>query len=232
MKDFLLFIDTEGSGLPKKWDLPYSAEGNWPHSVQVSWAVYTSEGKQIKQEDHYIKNEDFSVEPSATKVHGITETFLQNNGKAREEVMHRLKDDLQLYKPLVVGHFIELDAHMIAADLHRIGSNNPMLDLPSFCTMLFSKNMVVRPGRKYMMLGDLYWMLFKKELQNQHNALIDALATAECFFELKNRGAINDDIIQNQKLPLKQPKPNKPQQRGCMLFLSLLLFTLLILVWL
>ncbi len=55
MSDYLLFIDTETSGLPKKWGLPYSAKNNWPFSVQIAWVIYTKEGQKVKQENHFIK---------------------------------------------------------------------------------------------------------------------------------------------------------------------------------
>lgn len=46
LKDYLLFIDTEATGLPKKWNLPYNTPGNWPDAVQISWLLYTKEGQK------------------------------------------------------------------------------------------------------------------------------------------------------------------------------------------
>ena len=80
MKDYYLFIDTEASSLPKNWNLPYSTEGNWPHSLQISWVICNKAGELIKQEDHYINNGDFSIDQSAIKVHGITREFLDRSG--------------------------------------------------------------------------------------------------------------------------------------------------------
>jgi DNA polymerase-3 subunit epsilon len=53
LNDYLLFIDTEASGLPLKWNLPYNADENWPHALQVSWLIYDKYNTLVKQQDHY-----------------------------------------------------------------------------------------------------------------------------------------------------------------------------------
>jgi len=58
VKPYLLFIDTETTAVPKRWDLPYSDTGNWPSAVQVSWIICTEDGAEIKKEDRYIFEED------------------------------------------------------------------------------------------------------------------------------------------------------------------------------
>jgi len=50
-----------------------------------------------------------------------------------------------------------------------------------------------------MRLNELYSLLFGREMENQHNALADALATKECFFEQLRRGDITDETIQHQQ---------------------------------
>jgi len=57
VNNHLLFIDTETSGLPKKWNKPYDTLGNWPHAVQVAWLVYSESGELIKEENFYIRDE-------------------------------------------------------------------------------------------------------------------------------------------------------------------------------
>ena len=82
MRDYLLFIDTETSGLPPKWDVPYSERDNWPYSVQIAWVIYTKDGQEIKKENHYVKDNDFEISPAAFRIHGISKAFLQEHGKA------------------------------------------------------------------------------------------------------------------------------------------------------
>jgi DNA polymerase-3 subunit epsilon len=199
VNDYLLFIDTEASGLPINWELPYSTEGNWPASVQISWLVYTKDGREIKREDHYIFNSDFVITPKAMEIHGINPGLLAVKGEARKAVMQLLANDLEQYQPLVVGHFVQLDYHILSADFYRAGMNNPLAKLPLFCTMLATTQLRWTPMPKSLLLGDLYAFLFYKQLEDQHNALTDAHAAAECFFELMKRTEIDDKLITQQQ---------------------------------
>ena len=229
MKDYLLFLDTEASGLPKKWDKPYTDSNNWPFSVQISWVIYTNNGTFVKQEDHYIGDQDFDIKPSAIKIHGIDRDYLADHGKSRATVMQLLADDLNYYQPLVTGHFMEFDFHVTSADFCRAGIPNPLENLPTFCTMLASSHYVRDPSIKYLKLGELYSHLFKRKLENQHNALADAQATADCFFELRRKSEITDEIIEAQlkakALPIKAFK-------GLFILLLVVAFTILICLWL
>ncbi len=59
---------------------------------------------------------------------------------------------------------------------------NPAIGLPTFCTMKNTEDYALIPGRKYLRLSELYNVLFDKAQPDQHNALSDARAAAECFF--------------------------------------------------
>lgn len=200
----MLFIDTETSGLPKKWDVPYSQPNNWPYALQISWIIYTKDGKKIKEENHYIYEEDIKITTSSFKIHGITKEFLQKNGRPRKEIMKLFAQDLNDYQPMIVGHFLELDAHVAGAAFFRAGMDNPLVRLPQFCIMLATTHLVRNPRAKYLRLGDLYETLFNVPQEHKHDALEDAAATADCFFELERRGDINEEIIGLQLRPLKQ----------------------------
>lgn len=206
MRSYLLFIDTEASGLPKKWNVPYSQNDNWPFIAQISWVIYTPDGKEVKCRDYYINNDDFKSTSSAIKIHGITDEIRKTKGEDRTEVMAALAADLYQYEPLLVGHFTELDLHMIGADFYRAGIENPALRLPSFCTMIATKHLVRNPQADYMRLGELYAMLFSRKLENQHNSLADARATADCFFELLRNGDITEQVIEKQQEAMNKIK--------------------------
>lgn len=202
MRDYLLFIDTETSGLPKKWDVPVSQPDNWPYALQISWIIYTKEGEKIKEENHYINEDDFKITLSSIKIHGITKDFLRKNGQPRKEVMTILANDLNQYQPMVIGHFLELDTDVTGAEFFRVAMDNPFKKLPCFCIMLATTYLVRNPRAKYLRLGDLYETLFTIPQENKHDALGDVAATAACFFELERRGDINDETIKLQLHPL------------------------------
>ena len=227
VKDYIVFIDVEASGLPKKWDEPYSTKGNWPYPVQVSWIIYTKDCRKVKQENYYISDNNFGISSSAYKIHGITREFLNKNGDNRKNVLSLLANDLNHYQPLVVGHFVELDFHLVGADSYRAGCENPLSKFPVFCTMLATTHLVQNPAKKYLKLCHLYNVLFNAAMSNHHNAIEDAKVTAMCFFELLKRGEINDEIIEKQEKFLTEPL-KKQGNNGCS-FIFLIGFLLLIL---
>jgi DNA polymerase III subunit epsilon len=202
VKEYLLFVDTETSGLPKDWSKPYSERGNWPHLVQVAWVLYARDGQQIKEENFYIKASDYEMSPVSQRIHGISREFLQEKGHDRNEVMLRLQQDLLHYQPLVVGHFMQLDYHMLGMGFYRAGLDNPLQDLPNYCTMLGTSHFIREARNRHMRLGELYLRLFQETLENEHDALVDALATARCFFELWRKGDIDEQSIHLQQQPI------------------------------
>jgi len=222
LTDFLLFIDTEASGLPKKWDLPYTVEGNWPYAVQVSWLIYSKDGVKIKEQNYFVSNSDFEICAKALSIHGLTPDFLQQNGIPRKELLYILSKDLDEYQPMIVGHFLELDYHIIGAEYHRIGiEKHPMQNLPCFCIMSASMHLQQNPNSKFLRLNQLFELLFKKPLLNQHNAIVDATATADCFFELVKR-----DEIKSFDQP---PIVFKPKENITKLLVWIILFVLILL---
>jgi DNA polymerase-3 subunit epsilon len=202
VREFLLFIDTETSGLPADWSQPYAAEQNWPYIAQLAWVIYTQDGQQVKAENHYLQIPDeVPISPKSVQIHGLTAEFLRANGQDRQSVMQLLHDDLVQYQPLVVAHFMELDQHMVGAGFYRAHLENPLSDLPTFCTMKVTEQFVRPSGQRYLALGELYQRLFNEPLLHQHDAWVDAQAAAQCFFEMRRTGDITDQTIEGQKLP-------------------------------
>ena len=237
MNEYILFVDTETSGLPKDWSKPYSARGNWPHIVQVAWILYTREGQQVKAENYYIKSSDYNISPASRRIHGISEEFLQQNGLDRYTVMQHLHDDLLRYQPLVVGHFMQFDYHMLALGFYRAGLDNPLENLPTFCTMLGTAHFIRLSRHRHMRLSELYLRLFQTPLQNEHDALADASATARCFFELWRKGDIDEVAIRQQASPLEAVartsnnfKTKKLYLMGSLLGISLIYYLLSLLL--
>jgi len=230
LNDYFLFVDTETSGLPKHWDQPYAVKGNWPFSIQIAWIIFDKMGVEIKRENRYINEPDFSIDPSALKIHGITHQFLKEHGERRKKVMNKLAYDIKKYNPMLVGHFIELDFHMLSADFYRSGINFPLYRYPLFCTMLISKKYVTNPRAQFLRLSELYSYLFDQSVTNIHDAIVDVEITAASFFELMKRGDINEYVLKTNQSHFAPPKPgDKIKQRWGVLWLFL--FLLLILVF-
>ncbi|MFT4202713.1 MAG: 3'-5' exonuclease [Chitinophagaceae bacterium] len=206
MTDFLLFIDTESSGLPQKWDLPFGQTDGWPYVVQVAWLVYNQDGTKIKEENHYIRNTDYTIEPSSREIHHISDETLQEKGENRQLVLERLQNDLDQYNPIIVGHCVELDYKLLNVEYRRIGQPlSPLENRTLFCTMLSSTSLPHIDANKQMKLVELYHYLFAEEQPFPHDALYDAQATARCFFKEKEILSLSPCQISEQQ-PVKSSR--------------------------
>ncbi|MDF9800326.1 DNA polymerase-3 subunit epsilon [Catalinimonas alkaloidigena] len=228
MRDYLLFVDTETSGIPKDWDASYADNSQWPYIVQLAWVVYTQDGQFVKEENYYIRDDDFEISRASQEIHGISRSYLLENGHSRYEVMQQLKQDLEAFQPLLIGHYVKLDYHMLGVEFFRTQLDNPIPALPAFCTMKATNDYIRYPFRKYLSLGELYKRLTQKPLAKPHNALTDAQATATCFFIMREREDLNEEKISRQEA-VQADEPSKTKNEIYVyIILALLFFMLLI----
>ena len=230
MKNYFLVLDTETSGLPKRWDKPYNTPKNWPHVVQIAWVIYDATKQEIKRENHYLKNDDFKITAAAYNIHKINHDFLLKNGEDRKEILELLKSDLEQFDPLVLGHFMELDFHMVNVEFFRAQINYSLDSHLLYCTMYASVPYIKNPTFKFLKLGRFYKTLFGVKPDKQHHALFDALLTADIFFNLLKKGEINDTIIENQQAIIKR-SAYKNRYPYILPILMLLIIALLIWFW-
>jgi DNA polymerase III subunit epsilon len=233
LPDYILFIDTETSGMPRKWTVSTSKTHKWPYILQIAWLIYTWKGEKIQSRNFYINTGKIEIEKEAQNLHGITHELLEARGIKRKKVMRLLSKDIEKYQPLIVGHFLEFDKRMMEVGFTRAKVKQNFALLPKFCTMVFSKKLRTASFTpKFMRLNELHQFLFGSELSVQHNAFSDALATKDCFFELRDRGMLNENEIEHQQQYFKQY--SLIQQRTIQVifvFLFLILLTLLLLYW-
>ncbi len=228
MNKHILVLDTETSGLPKKWDVPYDTKNNWPHVLQIAWLIFDLEGNLIKKENHYLKPTDFKITKASFKIHQLSLNFLNHRGKDPKLVLKKLIADLEKYNPLMVGHFVELDYHMVAAELFRVNMDYPLAKIPLFCTLKASAPYVKNPNFEYLKLNRFYKTLFNKRPEKLHDALADAQLTSEIFFHLLNKNEIDDEVIKKQKnINIKEENKVKQKYR---LQIPIIIITALVLV--
>ena len=141
-----------------------------------------------------------------------------------------LADDVIKYRPLVVGHFMQFDFHVLGAEFYRSGIEDPIKRDMTFCTMVATTNMVKNPATKYFKLGELYETLFHSQLYNQHDAIVDATATADCFFELLKRGEVNDETIACQQKEGAVKLEEMPNSSGCAIPLVFIIFLIFLII--
>jgi DNA polymerase-3 subunit epsilon len=209
-----LFLDTETSGIPESWNAPTTEVDKWPYIVQIAWMIYDNEGRKLKEREFYIKAKDYHIQQKSLEIHGISEEMANSMGVERKDALKALYRDLRRYQPLIVGHFITLDLHMIQAGFARAGIKNIIKNYPSFCTMRATSDYMHISHRQYPKLSELYESLFKEKMKNQHNAYGDAQAVADCFFELVRRQEVDDALIARQMKNLQKEERRK-KKTGC-----------------
>lgn len=199
MYEYVLFIDTETSDMPRRWNTPTAKVDEWPYILQIAWIICKRSGDLVCSRDFFIKHENIEIDPVAEKLHGITLQTLEGKGVDRKLVLNNLASDIEIYKPLIVGHFLEFDKKMMEVGYTREHITQNFEHLPKFCTMLYTrKSRDIFGGHSYLRLNQLYESLFHKSMEKIHDAMIDADATKACFFELVKRGEINDSVITQQ----------------------------------
>lgn len=205
MQNFFLFIDTETSGLPKNWKAPYAKEKNWPHIVQISWIVFDHNFKEVKRENHYINNTDFTITKAAQKIHGISDDYRLKNGEDLKKVMSFFCKDINEFSPLIVGHFVELDYHMVNVSLTRLEMPNVFKQSTFYCTMKTSADYVTNSVISHLKLDKFFTILFNEEPEQMHNALADALNTSKIFFHLLTSQKISLNSVYCQDHSFNKP---------------------------
>lgn len=199
MEKYILFLDTETSDLPKKWDKKYSDLQNWPHVLQIAWVIFDTDFNEVKRTNKYIYEPLILISRESEKVHGLTPHFLREHGENKKIVLRKLAHDLKKYNPLIVGHFLSFDIQVICAEFLRSKLPIPFEKLRYFCTLWHSKQYVRNPNRVYLNLALLHETLFTAIPQNLHHAENDVDVTAKCYLEMTRRNELSVQDIENQQ---------------------------------
>ncbi|MGE5425718.1 MAG: exonuclease domain-containing protein [Bacillota bacterium] len=185
-----LFFDTETTGLPANFRAPVSDSKNWPRLVQLSWAWFDQEGKAWDRYDYIVRPEGFIIPLESTRIHRISQEQALAEGRPLLEVLQEFDEHISRAEA-VVGHNIEFDDKIIGAEMYRLGLPNSLERAVKVCTMKSGAEAVKisngRGGFKWPNLGELHRILLGHDFAEAHNAMVDVLACARCYFELKRR---------------------------------------------
>jgi DNA polymerase III subunit epsilon len=187
-----LIIDTETNGLPQLYDLPVTDLTNWPRLISVAWGLYDEQGQELCRHYAVVKPDGYRWNKVAQRVHGITPQQAETEGQPLVEVLAQLRPAME-QADAWVGHNIDLDYGVIGAEFVRAerlqpGGVGAFPARPVLCTMDASAK--VTPNREPVKLEDLYRLLTGKRMTGMHDAMADMLATARCFFQLKQQGHV------------------------------------------
>ncbi len=184
-----LIFDTETTGLPKRWDAPYTDTNNWPRCVQIAWQLHDAMGNCIEHQNYLIKPKDFNIPYDAEKVHGISTELAIEKGIPLPEALEKFKITLQKTK-FVVGQNLSFDLNILGAEFVREAIKNNLQELPVLDTCTeHTATLCKLPGGRYgkfklPTLTELHEYLFQEPFAEAHNATADVEATTRCFLEL------------------------------------------------
>ena len=187
-----LIFDTETTGLPKRWDAPYTDTDNWPRCIQIAWQLHDEMGNCIESEDYLVKPEGFNIPYDAEKIHGISTELAHEQGVALSEVLDKFNIALGKTK-FVVGQNVKFDLNIMGAEFVRGAVDNQLQELPVLDTCTeHTASLCELPGGRYgkfklPTLTELHQYLFNQPFGDAHNATADVEATTRCFLELIRR---------------------------------------------
>lgn len=182
----ILFFDTETTGLPKDWRAPISDLNNWPRLVQLSYEIYTEDGRFYKKENLIIKPNGYIIPEASSKIHMISTEKALKDGQEIEIVLNKLANDIS-FCDIVVAHNIEFDYSVIASECYRADINDIFEGKKQICTMKESTEyckILGNYGYKWPSLAELHFTLFNQSFFDAHDASVDVNITAKCFWEL------------------------------------------------
>ncbi|HYW35702.1 MAG TPA: 3'-5' exonuclease [Balneolaceae bacterium] len=189
--EYLVF-DVETTGLPNDWKAPISKSSNWPRIVQIGWHAYDKQENLLESKSYIIKPDGFRIPRSSKKIHGISTRYAKANGSDIEAILRRFTKVIKSSK-YVIAHNLNFDEKVVRSELLRAEIDDYFDGKTLICTQKVGTNVCKLPGKygyKWPKLGELYDHLFEDNFNESHDALNDAKAAADCFFELKRRNAV------------------------------------------
>ncbi len=184
-----LIFDTETTGLPKSWNAPITDTNNWPRAIQIAWQLHDELGNVIEHNDFLIKPDGFNIPYDAERIHGISTDLAIEQGIELSEGLQLFNEALDKTK-FVVGQNVGFDVNIMGCELHRLGVESKLAQLPVLdtCTEHTAKLCQIPGGRggkfKLPTLTELHNHLFGTGFGEAHNATADVEATTRCFLEL------------------------------------------------
>ena len=192
MSKHILFLDTETTGLPSRWNAPYN---EWPRMVSLAYMLCEEDGKIIDQMELIIKPDGYTIPKEASDIHGITQVIAEQQGNDLQMALIKLLTLVDI-ADLIVFHNQSFDVGIITGEQMRMGfgkseyisSKKPKI----FCTKESSTKIckipnVGRGGYKWPSLAELC-AFCGVENKGAHNALNDVIATKQCYFYMVEQG--------------------------------------------
>lgn len=211
----LLVFDVETTGLIPKIDPVTKKPGpleEMPYIIQISFIIFNLYDFSIeKTYNAYIKIKNIEkISEEITNLTGITQEKCANQGIEMKIALEEFYNEY-INSDYVIAHNINFDRRMIMIEIERnyleleekskniLNLFDPLFcklkGIENYCTMLSSihicnimiesKTNKTKSYKKFPKLTELYYILFKSNPANLHNALVDTLVCLRCFLKIK-----------------------------------------------
>lgn len=181
-KGNIIVLDTETTGFPQSRDPKEYEKFNDARLIELGYIIYNSNGEKIKEYNSLVKPDKWIIKNSF--VHGITQIDANTKGKNINIILEELSIDLNNIS-IFVCHNINFDMSIILAEAHRAKKLDLVKKIESkekICTMDIGKNFM--SINKKPKLIELYKFIFNQEFIQEHRALSDCVACADCFHSM------------------------------------------------
>ena len=192
----VLVFDTETTGLPPK-NTPTNQTEKWPYIVQLSWAIYNEDTKQVEEEyDNLISlGSHIPISAESTAIHGITGELSRARGVPIEVALFDFKHAANRCGK-IVAHNLEFDKNMLLVEFYRARIFNNVFPPHEYCTMKngtpickFVKTWEDgRTSLKFPKLIELYHFLYGSDIPSPvglHNAKVDVDVCLKCYVKMR-----------------------------------------------
>ncbi len=194
-----LIFDTETTGLPKDKDAPISASDNWPRCVQIAWQLHDEMGRLLEHDSYLIRPDGYVIPYESETIHGISTELALENGVELVQALEKFHAAVH-QADYLVGHNLEFDLKIMAAEYYRLQTDNPLEGKPILdtCSEQSAGVLQIPGGRggkfKLPTLTELHSFLFGEPFTEAHNATADVEATARCFLEMIRNSYFSEDL--------------------------------------
>ena len=149
--------------------------------IQIAAVEYVA-GERTRSLDLYIKP-TCPIHPQAEAVHHISQEFLDVHGLAPVDALAQFFEFLGA-DVLAVGHNVNFDLRMLKHECRKFKFKPPAAKIDYGDTLALARKLI--PGLPHYRLGNLI-EAFELSGSNSHDALDDAAACGELFFDLAHR---------------------------------------------
>lgn len=185
-----IFFDIEATGLPEFISnnvfFPPEQINKYEGARIIELGIILCDkGKIVERYNSIVKPDNFTkLDPFITKLTGITDEQIMNEGKDLKEVFREIEPLLDKAKVLN-SYNIAYDYNVLLSEMYRHRQRNlikKIKEKKTECTYQISKKILYLGSYK---LEKVYKELFKKDPNQDHRAYNDAILCKDVYYKLK-----------------------------------------------